>query len=168
MYCKKQTYRIKVCIKYSSFWLALKTSYNVVICTKPKLQYWMVVSCTSKVLAVCTVIRHLYRVRACATWRVNSPCKANILQTKFTLTSSGALKKKQQGGRTCITIIVWGLNILRSFTNQPTSRWTRQSPLMEKLSMGQPWNHGCIKWTYISPSRRACLITYGCPEQRCY
>ena len=34
---------------------------------------------TSKVLAVCTAIRHLYRACACATWRVNSPCKVNTL-----------------------------------------------------------------------------------------
>ena len=35
---------------------------------------------TSKVLAVCTGIRHLYCARACATWWVNSPCKVNTLQ----------------------------------------------------------------------------------------
>ena len=35
--------------------------------------------CTSKVLAVCTAIRHLYRACACATLRVNSPCKVNTL-----------------------------------------------------------------------------------------
>ena len=39
----------------------------------------MCLYCTSKVLAVCTAVRHLYRACACATWRVNSPCKANTL-----------------------------------------------------------------------------------------
>ena len=29
--------------------------------------------------ASCTAVRHLYRARACATWRVNSPCKVNTL-----------------------------------------------------------------------------------------
>ena len=39
----------------------------------------MCLYCTSKVLAVCTAIRHLYRARACATWWVNSLCKVNTL-----------------------------------------------------------------------------------------
>ena len=39
----------------------------------------MYLYCTSKVLAVCTAIQHLYRARACTMWRVNSPCKVNTL-----------------------------------------------------------------------------------------
>ena len=39
--------------------------------------------CTSKVLAVCTAIRHLYHACACDTWRVNSPSKANTLHLPY-------------------------------------------------------------------------------------
>ena len=39
----------------------------------------MCLYCTSKVLAVCTAIRHLYRAHAHDTWWVSSPCKANTL-----------------------------------------------------------------------------------------
>ena len=39
----------------------------------------MCLYCTSKVLAVCTAIQHLYHACVCDAWRVNSPCKANTL-----------------------------------------------------------------------------------------
>ena len=38
---KKWTYKVKVCIKYSSFWCTPETSYNVDIWTNSKLLYWM-------------------------------------------------------------------------------------------------------------------------------
>ena len=40
----------------------------------------MVVSCTIKVLAVCTAVWHLYRACLGDTWWVNSPCKAYTSQ----------------------------------------------------------------------------------------